>query len=59
MNILDKKEESVDLSPTELEIRIIMGKNLDDIYHREELSWKQQAMITWFKEGDRNTSFFL
>lgn len=58
VDILDKKEEYVDLCPTELETRRILKKPLDEVYHKEELYWKQRVKVTWLKKGDMNTSYF-
>lgn len=39
-----------------LELKI--NENLVELYHREEIMWRQRAQIEWLASGDKNTFFF-
>jgi nucleoside-triphosphatase THEP1 len=39
------------------EIKCLQGE-IDYILDQEDVKWKQRGKQNWFKEGDRNTSFF-
>jgi len=42
--------------PNHLEIKII--DRLTELYHREEILWRQCARLEWLMHGDKNTYFF-
>lgn len=42
--------------PTSAEIKVT--DQLVELYHREEILWRQRARIEWLKHGDKNTYFF-
>lgn len=42
--------------PTREEIKA--QDRLAELYHREEIMWRQRSRVLWLKEGDRNTRFF-
>lgn len=44
---LTKKAEYANLNPIELQTRRILKKSLDEVYHKEELYWKQRVKVTW------------
>lgn len=33
-------------------------RDLDDLYHREELLWRDKVKARWLDEGDANTHYF-
>lgn len=42
--------------PNHLETKIV-GR-LTELYHREEMLWRQRARLEWLTHGDKNTYFF-
>ena len=34
-------------------------KEINELYLREEILWKQCAKTSWLKKGNRNTKFFM
>jgi hypothetical protein len=36
-----------------------LNKSMDELLYREEMMWLQRSRISWLKEGDRNTTFFI
>lgn len=39
-------------------LEIKLNDQLVEMYHREELMWRQSARIEWLSAGDKNTKFF-
>ncbi|KAH0981179.1 hypothetical protein GBA52_008356 [Prunus armeniaca] len=37
----------------------LLMSQLDSLLSREEAFWKQRSKVSWLKEGDRNTRFFI
>ena len=44
------------IAPSHVELKI--NEKLVEIYHREELLWRQRSRIDWLTSGDKNTEFF-
>ena len=42
--------------PIHAEIKIV--ERLTELYHREEILWRQHARLEWLMHGDKNTYFF-
>jgi hypothetical protein len=44
------------VGPCQTEIKI--NDRLVELYHREEVMWRQRSLIDWLSEGDKNSKFF-
>ena len=42
--------------PVHIELKII--ERITELYHREEILWRQRARVEWLMHGDKNTYFF-
>ncbi|CAN1139626.1 hypothetical protein LINPERHAP2_LOCUS11385 [Linum perenne] len=58
INAFDRQEELQKLSREEMIERGFLKCDLDKLWKREEISWRQKARDKWTKEGEKNTSFF-
>ena len=52
----DLRADPARIAPSHNELKI--NQNLIEMYHREEVMWRQRSRIEWLNVGDRNTKFF-
>ena len=58
---LQKLLEYLEMQPTSLDVIENMRKTRVELncwLQKEAVMWKQRSRVDWFREGDRNTSFF-
>jgi hypothetical protein len=60
LNQLRQKFEELNLWDNNNNFEEIQRKSprMDELLHREEIMWMQRSIISWLREGDRNTTFF-
>ena len=58
LDILDRKAESMLLSPQELEHKHVLSAELSEMHREEELYWFQRSKATRLLQGDTNTRYF-
>jgi hypothetical protein len=44
------------LGPSHVEVKL--NDHLLELYHREEIMWRQMSRVQWLSEGDKNSKFF-
>ncbi|KAK4407841.1 hypothetical protein Sango_0365100 [Sesamum angolense] len=52
------EEESLHMVPLRFAARSL-GRQLEELHSHEEVLWQQRAKALWFKDGDKNTTFFM
>ena len=50
------RDDPARTGPVHVEIKIC--DRLVELYHREEIMWRQRSRLQWLTEGNRNTRFF-
>ncbi len=58
IQLLDAQEESLNLSPDQLDRRRQLKSEYAKVVAEEEILWKSRANQHWLREGDNNTRFF-
>ncbi|GJZ71826.1 hypothetical protein Tco_0635677 [Tanacetum coccineum] len=58
INLLESKAEVSGLSNTDLDARLSMMKQLEELQHIKNLDLLQKAKIRWVVDGDENSKFF-
>ena len=43
-------------APSHVELKV--NEKLIEMYHREEIMWRQRSRLEWLSQGDKNTNFF-
>ena len=55
---MDVKEGEFGLSEVELDERVLLRSQIQNLIPLEEVSWRQKSRMLCIKEGDNNTKFF-
>jgi hypothetical protein len=58
LKALDVVSEQRDVDREHWEKRYALEKEMEIIYHKEDLYWQQRGRENWILRGDANTSFF-
>ena len=58
LNLSDVKEGDHGLSEVELDEKVVLRSEIQNLLSLEEVSWRQKSRMLCIKEGDNNTKFF-
>ena len=58
IDVLDRKAETILLSPQEVELRHHLKGQLTKLLRQEKIYWFQQSKATKLFQGDDNTKYF-
>jgi hypothetical protein len=59
LKVMDKREETRGLDTSQWQERYRVEKQLEDIYHYEELQWQRRGGgVKWKLKGDANSTYF-
>lgn len=59
IKFLDAISDNRELSKVELEGLKSLNPEMEEIIEFKESIWRQKSRMTWLKDGDSNTAFFI
>lgn len=58
LQVLDRLETEAGLSEVLREERLSLRGTLEELIHKEDVSWRHKAKVSWAKDGDGNSKLF-